>query len=349
MGQGEEALGFYRESLSTLEECGNGFYQIDALICIGNYYIKKKDYEVGIAYLNRALELSEKMYAGRKAYHAHLLLSECYEACGEFVKALYHYKRYHDIERQVITDNLEEKLKIVIVEHKLDKLERESEIYRLRNIELKEKNAEIENKILQLAVTNEKLSSEIAKGIELQTNLEQANKKLEHLSYIDELTDIPNRRIFNEVIRKQWSDCMQDSMPLSLILVDIDYFKNYNDNYGHLRGDECLKAVAKALTGSVKHPCDFISRFGGEEFGIILPGIGYEVSIVIAEQMRMNVEALKISHEYSKIGPYITISLGVATVLPENNMNYLELINASDKQLYKAKEKGRNRLCAIKM
>ncbi len=345
----EEALEFYKESLSILEACENVFYKIDALINLGSFYVKQKEFNLGIDYLNTALDYAHNLNADRKSYGAHLLLAESYEACGDFVKALYHHKRYHDIERRVITDNLEEKLKIITVEYKLDKLHKESEIYRLRNIELKQKNEEIESKIMQLAVTNDKLSDEISKRIELQVNLEQANKKLEHLSYIDELTGIPNRRIFNEVIRKQWNRCMQESIPLSVILLDIDYFKNYNDNYGHLQGDECLKKVAKTLAGSIKHSYDFIGRFGGEEFGIILPGTGYEFSIMIAEQMRISVESLRVSQEYTTVSPYITISLGVATVMPGKHMHYHELIDSSDKQLYKAKQEGRNRVCAIKL
>ena len=341
----EEALGFYKESLRILEECENSFYQIDTLISLGSYYIKQKEFNTGIDYLNRALGYAEEMNADKKAYSAHLLLAECCERCGNFAEALYHYKRFHEIEKRVITDNLEEKLKIVIVEYKVDKLKKESEIYRLRNIELKQKNEIIESKIMQLAVTNERLSNEISKRIELQAHLEQANKKLEHLSYVDELTEIPNRRIFNKVIKEQWNRCLQEAMTLSVILLDIDYFKNYNDNYGHLQGDECLRKVAKALEGSIKNPFDFIGRFGGEEFGIILPETDYEYSVSIAEQMRISVEALQINHEYSSVSRYITISLGVATVLPQKHMHYNELIYASDKQLYRAKQEGRNRVC----
>jgi diguanylate cyclase (GGDEF)-like protein len=343
----EDALGFYKESLHVLENCENRFYQIDTLISLGSYYIKQKEFDTGINYLNRALDYAEEMNADKKVYSAHLLLAECYEGCGNFAEALHHYKRFHEIERKVIADNLEEKLKVVVIEYKLDKLQKESEIYRLRNIELKQKNEIIESKIMQLAVSNERLNNEINKSVELQAHLEQANKKLEHLSYVDELTEIPNRRIFNKVIKEQWNRCLQEAIPLSVILIDIDFFKNYNDNYGHLQGDECLWKVAKALEGSIKNSFDFIGRFGGEEFGIILPNTGYEYSILIAEQMRISVESLRIIHEYSSVSHYITISLGVTTKLPKKHMHYNELINASDKQLYKAKQEGRNRVCAM--
>lgn len=345
----KEALDLHKESLRILEECENKFYQIDTLISLGSYYINQKEFEAGTDYLYRALDFAEELNADRKVYSAHLLLAKCCENCGDFAKALQHHKKYHETERKVIADNLEEKLKVITVEYKLDKLQQESEIYRLKNIELKQKNEVIESKIAQLAIANEKLNVEIGKRIELQEHLEQANKKLEHLSYIDELTGIPNRRIFNEFIKTQWSQCSQEGEPLSMILLDIDYFKSYNDSYGHLQGDECLRKVARALADSVKHSSDFIGRFGGEEFGIILPGTGYEYGIMMAEQMRISVEALQIKHGYSTIGPYITISLGVATVLPEKHMDHRELINASDKQLYKAKKEGRNRVCAVKL
>lgn len=333
LNEREKALGFYEESMGVLEECGNRFYQIDVLISLGSYYIKQKEFDKGSVYLNRALDYAEDLNAYKKVYSAHMLLAECCESCGDFAEALYHHKRFHEIEKKVITDNLEERLKVITVEYKLDKLQKESEIYRLKNIELKQ--------------VNEMLNDEITARIELQEHLEQANKKLEHLSYIDELTNIPNRRIFNEVIKKQWSHCSREAIPLSVILLDIDYFKNYNDNYGHLAGDECLRKVAQTLAESMKCSYDFIARFGGEEFGIILPGTGFESSIMLAEQMRISVESLRLKHEFSCISPYITISLGVATVLPEKHMSCHELINASDKQLYKAKQEGRNRVCAV--
>lgn len=323
-----EALKLYEESLLILEKCENRFYQIDVLLNLGSHYVKRDKHLKGMEYLQRALELAQKISANKKLYSAHRYLAECYERQGNYEKSLYHYKLYHEIEKQVTTENIEEKSKIITIEYRLEQAQKEAEIFQLKNIELKEKNEEIEDKARLLAI---------------------ANEKLEYLSSIDELTGIPNRRIFNRVIKKEWNSCMQEAMPLTVIIIDVDFFKDYNDNYGHLKGDECLKQVANTLAEVLRSSCDFIGRFGGEEFGIILTGAGYEYSIMIAEQMRISIESLQIKHEYSSAAPHLTISLGVATVMPQKHLTYKELINAADKELYKAKKNGRNMVCAVKL
>jgi len=255
MGRVEEAMMLYQQSLEVLENHGNSFYQIDTLINLGSLNFKLDKPSLAEEYLERAVKSAKKISASKKLYAAHLALAQCYEKQGNYKKAIKHYKLYYMLEKRVTTDNIEEKLRVMTVEFKLEQARKEAEIYQLKNIELREKNQEIENKAKLLAI---------------------ANERLEYLSTIDELTGIPNRRVFNRVIKKEWANCLKEAIPLSVIIIDVDFFKQYNDSYGHLQGDECLRQVAGALKKVLNGTSDFIGRFGGEEFGIILPGTGYE-------------------------------------------------------------------------
>lgn len=183
----------------------------------------------------------------------------------------------------------------------------------------------------------------------LYQQLEQANKKLAQQVTIDELTKVGNRRQFDRYIALEWKRCAREKDPLSLILCDIDYFKLYNDAYGHLLGDRCLKAVAQAITKVTKRPADLVARYGGEEFAVILPNTNILGAKYIAEQIRAKIEALKITHIDSKVNNYVTLSIGVTCCIPNRELSFMALIEAADKGLYKAKELGRNRVCEFEM
>jgi len=167
---------------------------------------------------------------------------------------------------------------------------------------------------------------------------------LEALSSIDGLTDIPNRRKFDEVIENEWHRARRESKPLSLILIDIDFFKKFNDTYGHATGDECLRRVAHALQKMIQRPADLVARFGGEEFVAVLPDTELEGAVYIAEKMRLSIESLNISHEQNKAAKHVTISIGVVTTIPKGDMLPIALIENTDKCLYEAKEAGRNQI-----
>ncbi|NEY74066.1 diguanylate cyclase [Bacillus mesophilus] len=174
--------------------------------------------------------------------------------------------------------------------------------------------------------------------------LEEANLKLENLSYIDGLTQIPNRRKFNEHFEKEWKSAMREGDSITVILIDIDFFKNYNDYYGHTEGDECLKQVAMALASAVGRPRDMVARYGGEEFIAILPHTTSTDAGTVVNKMMQLIRRLKIKHKQSTISDYITISGGIATVIPSIDMSMEHLIVKADKALYKAKEQGRNQI-----
>lgn len=175
--------------------------------------------------------------------------------------------------------------------------------------------------------------------------LERANQALDRLAHIDGLTHVANRRRFDKVLQTEWLRMYREKKALSLILVDVDYFKQYNDLYGHQKGDDCLVRIAAELTSVIHRPGDLVARYGGEEFVIVLPDTDSEGGRKIAAAMNRKIESLHIAHGDSSVGPYVTISLGVATLTPDTTDNWENLIRFADKALYLAKEKGRNRVC----
>ncbi len=180
----------------------------------------------------------------------------------------------------------------------------------------------------------------------VKTHLELKRHRdiLEDLSTLDGLTGIPNRRKFDAYLKIEWRRAVRASYPLSLIMIDIDYFKLFNDNYGHDMGDECLKKVAKNLTMTAKRSSDFIARYGGEEFVSILPNTPLEKAAQFAEFLRRNIEELNITHAFSPASDRVTISLGLAMTIPTIGKSHDLLIKSADKALYKAKANGKNRI-----
>lgn len=187
---------------------------------------------------------------------------------------------------------------------------------------------------------------DITQQKQLESELTEANAKLKRLSFIDGLTRIPNRRYFDEYLMDQWEACKNDKRNFSMLLLDIDYFKAYNDTYGHLEGDECLKLVAKALVQCLESDSNLVFRYGGEEFIIVLPGVSAKENLSTAEKIRSTIEALKIPNINSKVNPYITISIGAYTIVPTDSHTPLDSIEKVDQLLYEAKSQGRNRVCS---
>ncbi|MEH1789084.1 MAG: diguanylate cyclase [Nostoc sp.] len=181
--------------------------------------------------------------------------------------------------------------------------------------------------------------------------LELANSQLEKLSKLDGLTQIANRYCFDEFLEQEWNRLRQTENYLSLVLFDIDYFKGYNDSYGHLVGDECLIQVARAAQAVLKRPTDLLARYGGEEFIVILPNTNELGAIKVTKLIQKSIQQLNIPHRNQKnFQSFLTVSLGVAIQKPTAKSSPQDLINAADKALYKAKEQGRNRwVCAAKL
>lgn len=177
-------------------------------------------------------------------------------------------------------------------------------------------------------------------------NLKLKSDKLEELSMCDSLTGIPNRRYFDETLEKKHREVLRDKKSLAVIMIDIDFFKLYNDNYGHWKGDECLARVATTLRKTLKRPTDTVSRYGGEEFVILLKDIDKDGAKKVAESLVNAIAELKIPHEYSPVTNFVTISAGVAIKEESEPISKEELLKIADNALYRAKESGRNRFCA---
>ncbi|HRP98322.1 MAG TPA: diguanylate cyclase [Rhodocyclaceae bacterium] len=182
--------------------------------------------------------------------------------------------------------------------------------------------------------------------IVLTRKLDEANRELTRLSAVDGLTGIANRRCFDDTLRREWRRAARRGAPLSLLLADIDHFKEYNDRYGHQRGDDCLKAVARELAARLNRPSDLVARYGGEEFAVILPETDADGAWRVAEALRRAIQASEIAHEGSSTESLVTISIGVAATVPAgaDSTGMAALLRRADEALYEAKRGGRNRV-----
>jgi two-component system chemotaxis family response regulator WspR len=180
---------------------------------------------------------------------------------------------------------------------------------------------------------------------ESQQRLADANIELQKLAALDGLTGIANRRRFNEVLAVEWQRGQREKKPLSLVMCDIDCFKHHNDTFGHQAGDMCLKKTAAVLTEHLKRPADLAARYGGEEFVLVLPDTDAEGAMAIAEACRNHLETLAIDNSGAASGDVVTMSVGVATVVPSQDSSIEQLLERADRALYDAKSGGRNKVC----
>jgi two-component system chemotaxis family response regulator WspR len=178
----------------------------------------------------------------------------------------------------------------------------------------------------------------------LKVQLELSNEELARLSMVDGLTGLANRRAFDEALDREWRRAARENSELALVLVDIDFFKRYNDSYGHPAGDECLREVARALAQGARRPVDVAARYGGEEFAILLPSTDLNGALIVAEGLRAGVAALNLEHRASEAASHVTLSLGAACVRAAPSATPYGLVSAADGALYQAKRDGRNRV-----
>ncbi len=187
---------------------------------------------------------------------------------------------------------------------------------------------------------------DISERKKTEEKLARLQRELEELSYKDGLTGAGNRRMFDAVIQREWEAGRRSGSALSLIMIDIDFFKSYNDYYGHVQGDACLKRVASVLGAAIR-PGDFLGRFGGEEFVLVLPDTGAEAAMRAAERCRNLIASEEIAHERSPYRQVVTASFGVGTIVPSEHSDAIAFINLVDAQLYNAKDNGRDCIAAI--
>ncbi len=227
------------------------------------------------------------------------------------------------------------------VRNHIDTLHHSEQQVRQRTAEL-----EIANRLLALAKEAAEAQSESleAKVNERTAALEEANRRLSELTVTDALTGLANRRRFDTVFADEWSRGYRSRQPLAIVMLDIDYFKLYNDHYGHQAGDECLRAVAQVLQTSARRAGDLVARYGGEEFVVVAADADVSTARELAETMRRSVERLAMPHEVSDAARVVTVSLGIAVVVPSEHTQAARLLHLADDALYRAKKDGRNRV-----
>lgn len=222
-------------------------------------------------------------------------------------------------------------------------LEQELAQHRLMEAQLENLQADLEEQMRRrtqaLEIRNEALS-------QLRLTLETANQRLKRLVAIDALTGVANRRHFDRSLDRELRRARRDNQPLSLIFLDLDEFKRFNDTYGHARGDEVLRRVAQTLNETFRRGGDFVARYGGEEFAVVLPGVDARRAALYAERLRRRIWRLSIPYEVGEITDRVTISGGVATVSPGMIVTSEQLLRAADKALYRAKCLGRNQIAS---
>lgn len=187
---------------------------------------------------------------------------------------------------------------------------------------------------------------DISERKKIEARLIDLQKELEALSFKDSLTGVANRRMFDTIIESEWARARRNNQPLSLIMLDIDYFKQYNDHYGHIQGDNCLKRVAAALASAGTRARDFFARFGGEEFILVLPETDAKAAHTVAERCRNLIFKEQIPHAKSQVSQLLTVSIGVATIVPSHKDEPIAFIEDADRRLYEAKQRGRNCISA---
>lgn len=192
------------------------------------------------------------------------------------------------------------------------------------------------------------LNSAIVRAwVKTHLTLKLQNDYLKGLASLDGLTGIPNRRAFDVRLAQAWSQACREGGTLSLMMIDIDYFKRYNDHFGHVQGDECLRQVAKAIAQSVNRPYDMAARFGGEEFACVLPETTLQGALILAEKIQARISQLAIAHPGSEVSEWVSLSIGVASLQPRVDREPSELIALADQQLYQAKHNGRNQIFSL--
>jgi diguanylate cyclase (GGDEF)-like protein len=205
------------------------------------------------------------------------------------------------------------------------------------------------NMALQLQTSLETLEQRVqertAELLIAKEKVEDANQKLEQLANLDSLTQVANRRCFDERLQAEWKRLAQEQQPLSLILFDVDKFKLYNDYYGHLRGDDCLIRIAQTVEQIVHRPADLVARYGGEEFSVLLPNTDLAGAIKVVQSIQQGIHALAIPHAKSDVKDIVTLSLGITSLIPTRDIKPDTLIASADKAMYNAKQEGRDRYC----
>jgi len=320
MGRLDDANGFLERAYSGAKDVRNTpIYHVFVLMEWARISLKCNDLEAAKSKLFMALEFAERNNQQIEKGQCHKNLADIYEREGNYRKSLEHLKTFLSIHEEAVGERAAIRMSILTITHQIESARQKAEIYRLQ-----------------------------AEQLRNEMELEKRTKELfEELSRVDGLTGLANRRHFDERLEREYARHSRTGSELSLILLDIDHFKIFNDTYGHPKGDECLKKVSQAVKDNVSRSTDLVARYGGEEFICILPETNEKAAAKIAEGIRQAVFDLAIPHKTSLTAKYVTVSLGVVTALCHQKGVPAVLIERADHQLYKAKASGRNRVASV--
>lgn len=322
-----KATEYFSSAIRRLDNINNKFYAIDVLVNIGKLELKKKSPEA-ICYFEKAIEYAEKTNAKKKLSMVYKIIADFYEKIGDLRYALEYFKKYHQIEQEITTSVIGNRLEILKIE--LDHIKEESKFGKIKMI-------------------NQRLEMEILNGKNELKKIQELNKSLEKKALEDQLTGVPNRSYINSHLKKTWEECLLYDQGIALFIIDIDNFKKYNDYWGHLKGDECLKKVASCLKDIAVRRKDVFARWGGEEFFYYAKDINYDQALEIGNLLKNEVEKLCLKYTLDGNNKVVTVSVGGALGKVSNLNNIHNMIEIADKELYKAKNMGRNIITLCKL
>lgn len=317
IGDFKKAEEYYSRSFERLEDIHNKYYVIDVLINIAQLHLVKESRKT-LNFYEKAMEFADAVEAKRKLCQIYRLISEYYENQGDYINALKYYKNYYNLNEQVMSSNLSNKLEIL-------------------NIELK--NIQIIGEFEQIKI---RLENEVAIQKNELEKIKLANKMLEKKAYEDELTGIPNRRSINTYLKKILDEMSLKEDQIVLFMIDIDNFKKYNDYWGHSQGDICLRKITDSIKKIQNSRDDIFGRYGGEEFVYISTYLSYGDALELGNLIRTEVERIGLYYIDKGEHKNVTISVGGAIGSSSDFKSIANIMEFADKELYRAKEMGRN-------
>ena len=361
-GQFEEAADYYRSSFDITQELGHKRPATGSLNNLGSVYRKMGQFKQALNYLFEALELGSSINAPVVTNETLFFISQVYEDMGNFKMALDYHKKYTEKHELLFNESNSKQLMEIQVE--FETREKEIEIKHLQTLAVAEQERSEQQSrfflilaclfvgfIFLLAQRYRYMNRSRDLFQRLSVDLEEkghqladANAELERLVKTDALTGLLNRRGFDSQLKKDWAVAARKKEPLSLLMIDVDLFKAYNDTFGHQAGDECLAKLGRIFLEIAQRPEDNASRYGGEEFALILGNTSKEGSLAVAEKLRKKVEEARIPCAPVSKHSWVTVSIGSCSLIPSIGLSVEEIIKNADQALYRAKEKGRNRV-----
>jgi diguanylate cyclase (GGDEF)-like protein/putative nucleotidyltransferase with HDIG domain len=324
LGEGSQALRAINQALGLLPSDGEarGY----GLMSAGLIHASAGNQPLAVEMLKTGLGIAEHSGSKSLAYQLHKHLSGLFKAAGRVHEALEHHELFYSLEREVRAEEIERKLRVTSAQREIERSRAESEIYRLRNVELARALASLQEA--------DRLKSQFVK------ELNDKSLELDRQTKIDALTGIHNRRYLEATLAAEFARCRDAGLPLSVVIIDVDHFKDINDRFSHQVGDQVLKAIAGLILKSCRGQ-DLVARYGGEEFVIAMPGTPASQALVVCERLRRSLEA----HDWSSFIPGLSVTISAGLSDDPEASDHEKLLHAADSKLYKAKRNGRNQTC----